>query len=457
MATIQLKSGGDLVATLKQFGHGDTLLLERGGRYEVPQGKLADIQDDDVTVGAFGDPGKPEPIVASRGDALFASGRRGLTIRDLRLEPGPLAAGTDPGTGLTLRNVRDAVVERVVITGHGQGMSVQGINGQRCSNVTARACRVFDNFDPADGKGQGVYASATDGLKLLGNLFVRNGWMPGRVRSNTLSHNAYVHQTCGPIDAAGNVFADASSHGLQARSGGAVRGNVFLGNPIHLSYGLMNGAGAPFPGGVVGDVDGNVFVGGRTIEASSTPRRGWGVELANTKRVRVTNNLAAHDQQGEPFFQLKPCRPDDVANAKLAIGILDLAFAGNLAWDWAGPVLAKQGVTAGVTGNRGIGRLVEQPSWAPPVQADLRAIVNLDVVRTLLMKVPGGATAAADLIARCRDAASPPPEDPQVALLRQQLAAVDAQITTTSLQLAALHDQRVTIKEKLAALGVLVP
>ena len=45
----------------------------------------------------------------------------------------------------------------------------------------------------------------------------------------------------------GNVFANASSHGLQARAGGIIENNLFLKNPI----GMVFGNGTSFtPGGV---------------------------------------------------------------------------------------------------------------------------------------------------------------------------------------------------------------
>src|SRR3712207_5292995 len=77
----------------------------------------------------------------------------------------------------------------------------------------------------------------------------------------------------------GNVFSNASSHGLQARSGGVIENNVFLNNPLHLSFGHVNGSPVK-PGGVTGSIRNNVFLGGGDI---GSLRRGLGVELGNIK------------------------------------------------------------------------------------------------------------------------------------------------------------------------------
>lgn len=445
MPVVQLPSGKDFATALAATPAGGTLLLQRGGRYDCT--RTPTVPTNGITLGAFGDPTLQEPRVASTAGALFAQGRNGLTIADVWFEP------PTPGKeGLILRNCDDLTLERLVVTKQGQGITLQGINGARSERVAVRYCRIFDNYDPADGKGQGLYAASVDGLKLTGNLFCRNGWMPGKVRSNPLSHNAYIQQQCGPAEVTYNVFADAASHGIQMRTGGNARFNVFVDNPIHMSYGHVNGAGVLFKGGVSGEVEDNVFVGGRTIETTTTTRRGWGMEISNTKRVRIRRNIAAHDLQGEPFFQLKPCYNDDTTGA---VGILDLEFSDNLAWDWIGLPLAKQGgITMGALGNKGIGRLIEQTSWAPPRAADLRTIVNLAVVRDALKRVPTDRTVA-DLIDRCRAAiAAPPPPPPPDPFLpqRQRIAAIDALLSGVAQRQAALDAERQQLVDERAAL-----
>lgn len=425
--TIHLRSGGDYAAALRALRGGQTLLLERGGTYDVDKGVLPYLTGGvaGVTIGAFGDAAKPPPRIASDRGGLYAERVSRLTVRDVQFKPRPIGVGD----GVRLLDVDDVTLEGLIVNEHAQGIVIQGVRG-RCQRVIVRGCRVYDNADPAGGKGQGLYASNTDGLVLVCNAFVRNGWLPGRVKSNVLSHNVYVHQSCGPIVAASNVFADAASHGLQARSGGAVRDNLFVGNPIQLSFGYVNGTGAPVAGGVSGTIAGNVFIGpGRDIAGS---KRGWGVELANCRSVVVENNLAAHDRQGAACWQLKPCGAQDNSRA---VGLLDLAFAGNRVWDWSGsPLHHDPRCREERTGNHSTTRLdlSGQTMWAPTIAADLTAIVNVDVVRELLKTTLTDRTVA-QLVDRCRAAV----EDPKLQPLRARLADLEGKLIPAAEEVAA--------------------
>src|SRR5207237_2145087 len=119
----------------------------------------------------------------------------------------------------------------------------------------------------------GLYVRNTDRALIEGNVFDHNGWND-HVRggaANVFSHNAYIQDNNSDIYVQDNIFANAASHALQMRSGGYVRNNVFINNPIGVLFGNGRDAKA---GGVQGDISGNVFVGSASINGAP---RGWAI------------------------------------------------------------------------------------------------------------------------------------------------------------------------------------
>jgi hypothetical protein len=208
----------------------------------------------------------------------------------------------------------------------------------------------------------------------------------------------------------GNLFSNASSHGIQQRSGGTCEGNVFVDNPIHQSYGLINGA-AGFPGGVSGTIKNNVYVGSRDINGSP---RGWAIELANILKVEVSDVLVANDRSGNAIA-VQVNVPQRVENPQQLVGILDLTIDASVyVWDWPrGPFWKNASIVPGGSGMLKLGQFACLSKWTPPMKADLTKIVSVDIVRELMRNVPTADTAAG-LIRACRiacgiDAPPPPP------------------------------------------------
>src|SRR5207247_2730040 len=134
-------------------------------------------------------------------------------------------------------------------------------------------------YDNGVGHSQGLYVSEVNGLLIEGNLFDHNGWNEQNGSGQTIfNHNVYMSGQNWNIVARKNISARASSHGMQARSGGKVEDNVFLANPISLSFGYVNGS-TVHVGGVKGYISGNVFLGNAKIGDAS---RGWAMEIRNT-------------------------------------------------------------------------------------------------------------------------------------------------------------------------------
>ena len=106
------------------------------------------------------------------------------------------------------------------------------------------------------------------------------------------NHDVYLSADNSGVVVSGNIFAHASSHGLQARSGGVVQNNLFIDDAIAMSYGLVNGSPMT-AGGVSGTVSGNVILGGDNIGPLT---RGGGIEIGNIApggNTTITDNLFA--------------------------------------------------------------------------------------------------------------------------------------------------------------------
>jgi hypothetical protein len=118
-----------------------------------------------------------------------------------------------------------------------------------------------------------------------------------------------------------------AAHGLQARPGGTVADNLFAQNPLAMSFGLVRGDKDPLPGGVTGEVSGNVILEGTDI--SATLRRGHGIEIANIKSAAVFDNIIAHNKSASKYgnaIQFESDQDD---------GIYNLVVENNIIHDWA--------------------------------------------------------------------------------------------------------------------------
>ncbi|HEX8913104.1 MAG TPA: right-handed parallel beta-helix repeat-containing protein [Humisphaera sp.] len=351
VAPAEVRVGRDQ-PTLPPLEPGRTYALERGGRWRVASLRVPT----GATLTAFGDPALDRPrLVSAGGPAVLLWNASNVTLRQLALE-GDLAS-----PALRVGGGGGIAVEGCEITLGSNGVSVEPVpggsatGGPRVVGVRFVGCDVHDNYTLGPTHAQGLYAAGVDGLVLEGNVFDANGWDAATGRGRTMfNHDVYVHATCGPVRAAGNVFARPGSHGMQARSGGVVAGNLFLDCPIGLSFGHLNGDGPPCRGGVSGEVSGNAFVGGADI---GTEKRGIPLEVGNVLRATVDRNLIAHfpRKSGYAAVNLAACRPGPGRDwDRDCVGIVDLTLSNNRVWDWGGiPIGLTYGATMGDNpGNR---------------------------------------------------------------------------------------------------------
>jgi hypothetical protein len=337
--------------SLLRSGMPDHMLLKRGDVWQeslhggVAWAKSGRDADEPMLIGAYGDAAAARPVLrtgAGRGFDLDGKAVHDLVIKGLHFHAhtrdpdAPTYTGTAAGeVGLRIVGApQRLVLEDNKVEAYQQNITIAEWNG-RPTDVKVRRNVVVDSYPTAaGGKSQGMYVTNADRVTIEGNLFDHNGW-DERVSFATASiynHNVYMQQINTGVVVRDNVFANASSHGLQARSGGEIRNNLFLRNAIGLSFGFVNG-GAVKAGGVTGTVDGNVFLDSHDIGGSA---RGWAVEVNNTKAgagVGIRNNVFAHDTRGTNAA-VRLDTGTGVTNPADAVGINDLTVEDNIAYRW---------------------------------------------------------------------------------------------------------------------------
>lgn len=356
--------------SLLRDGRGDQLLLKRGDTWTGPfpgWTKGGASADRPMVLGAY-DTGA-RPTIATSGSSGFhtaASGISHLVIQGIRItaaqrDPTSTAydasAATRVGIGLSVvAGGADVLIEDCLISHFATNVAIQ--NGG-ASNVRLRRNVIVDAHARGS-SAQGLFVDRVRGLLLEGNVFDHNGWNEAAgSRANIFSHNAYITASVSGVTIKGNIFANAASHGLQARSGGDILDNLFVANPLHLSYGLVRGDGSPAAGGVSGVVNGNVFLGTRDIDGQV---RGVGIQIANTRDggpTLVSNNIfsnvagngVAWQPGGFAAISLEVGSGKD--DAQLAAGLNDLSIQGNIIRNWAVGMSMEQGMTGGIAGSHG--------------------------------------------------------------------------------------------------------
>lgn len=335
---------------LLRNGMPDHMLLKRGDTWYEPlsaaewtlSGRDA---DEPMLVSSYGDAGAARPLLktgAKRGFDLNGKPVHDLVIKGLHFQAhtrDPDSSGftgsSGGDTGIRLVGAaRRILIEDNYVESYQQNVSVMDWNG-RPADITLRRNVVADAYATSSGgKSQGLYVDSSDRVTIEGNLFDHNGW-DERVSwavASQYNHNVYIQNTTTGIVVRDNIVANGSSHGVQARSGGEVRNNLFLRNAVGLSFGFVNGA-ALTPGGVTGTVDGNVFLDSRDINGVS---RGWGVEINNLRPdagVAVRNNVFAHDTRGTGAA-IRLDTGAGVTNASQGVGINDLTVEDNITYKW---------------------------------------------------------------------------------------------------------------------------
>jgi hypothetical protein len=363
-------------------GTGDRLLLKRGDTWNTPLPawkKSGASADRPMVVGAYGDGSRP--VIATRGASAFVSGvSSGRRVDHLYLIGLELTASArDPDspdfdaslvgrTGIGLQffaGGSDILIEDCRVSHFTTNVALQDGMGS-LANVRLRRNVIVDAYASPSVHSQGLFADGVNGLLLEGNVFDHNGWSSrvGGAPATVFNHNAYLSVRNESVRVIGNLFANAASHGLQARAGGDVLDNLFVANPLHMSFGLVRGDSPPRAGGVSGIINGNVFLGTRDINGQ---QRGFGLEIANTASDRATivsNNVFSNEgDNGVPwqaggFAAISLAVGSGRDDATLAAGLRNLRIDGNIIRRWAKGISFQNDLRAGGKGSTGYDGLV---------------------------------------------------------------------------------------------------
>jgi hypothetical protein len=332
--------------SLLRNGMPDQMLLKRGDAFEGILGgeygtweKGGRAPTELLVVGGYGTGARP--IIHSNTTALNCiNGQIGKNLALIGIElhawqRDPLSPGFDiEATKSAITGVRwlaagNLLIEDCYIHSFGTNIVVQKYEAS-ITNLSIRRSIIADAYSASAAHSQGAFISAVNGVLIEGNTFDHNGWNQAVAGGDAtmFNHNVYMAVGSTGVIVRDNIFSNASSHGLQARSGGEIVGNLFLDNPIHLSVG--NGD-IPVPSGVLAKIENNVFSGSRTL--SGMPR-GYGVDIQNLNpngQSTCSNNLFIGDSDSvAPAILLKPA---DVNYP--SVGINNLTIANNVVYGWA--------------------------------------------------------------------------------------------------------------------------
>lgn len=334
--------------SLLRDGAGDQMLLKKGDIWNEGLGywKISGKSPTQpLLIGAYGEGARPELRNAS-GYAMGAgspSARlhdvvvQGIRLYAAQRDPNnPAYNATVKSDGIYLAgNIENLTFEDMSVEYYNNNL-VASTYYSHFKNLQIRKSNLSFAYSDWKSHSQGAYIEGIDGILLEGNTFDHNGWndtVPSG-KPTIFNHNVYVQGISKNLVARGNIFSNASSHGLQARPGGIIEDNLFLDNPIGLSFGLVNGSGPLVPGGVTGKIASNVFVGGRGIGGEP---RGIGLELANIKAgagVTVEKNIFTKSYEGGVFAAINLSVSNNQNNGEMAGGLNDLTLKDNIVYKW---------------------------------------------------------------------------------------------------------------------------
>ncbi len=353
---------------LMRRGQPDIILFKRGETFPItetmPSGNLSGPDIDHVQrITAYGSGARP--IIQAKGVGflnfvntsvsnfvitsldIVAERPNGETVEGIRFNPKGVS--------------KNILIEDVKISKFLSNIVFYPYTGATMENVQVRRSQILDAYptkgtNGSVGHSQGMFSTHVFGLLLEENVFDHNGWTNrGPVATanegiaTIFNHNAYINSENRCFTAKGNIFSRASSHGLQARSGGILEDNLFLENPLALSYGAVNGDAVTqklLPGeGVSGRIDRNVALDTVDIvDDTDGFRREGGFTLGNTRWAGVRDNVLAHHQKrpglGGIGFDI---------DTQMGIGVHNVVFERNTLLDLVKGVRVDGGAFGAVT------------------------------------------------------------------------------------------------------------
>jgi len=352
--------------SLLRNNSGDELLLKSGDSWSETFGtwKLSGASaQSPIVIGSYGTGARPRILSGTLAGFLISNvAVNNLSVMGINFD----ASGRDPTLTSTpakstsptgfdvLGPASNILVENCEFQYYAINMNFQNYWGA-VNNVSVRR-NIDVNSYAFNGHSEGLYALGVHGLNLYGNVFDQDGYNNALgAWPNIYNHDAYISSENTGVVVSDNVFSRASATGLQARAGGIITNNLFVNNPVGLTYGLVNGANAT-PGGVTGSITGNVFMGGGSIGSTMM---GIGVEIGNIKPgagLLVSNNIFSTGVANSgPAIELT--NGSGQLNPSQLVGINDVTISHNTIYNWREGIVIIGGLKAGGTGVNALNRL----------------------------------------------------------------------------------------------------
>lgn len=351
------------------------LLLRRGDTWDENLDELKTSGKSAVEpllIGAYGDLKLPRPKLRTGAESAARATRDRVTsniaIMDIHFEAhtrfgAPQGADTPGARAIYwLAATESLLVENCIFDHYPMHVVAQQFyDGKLIKNVRLRKNFFMTSFKAPGSNSSPLYFSGIDNLLLEENFVDKGGWHENILTTSSFgSHNIYIQQSANNVITRRNIISRASAHGLQMRGGGDVQGNLFINNPINITWGIANGGGDVQPGGIVGEVYGNVVSGSKLIGGPLGPleenrhyRRGWGLELSQTKPGGGTSVRENIFTQSHALTEVEDVRHVDFltrenyagqairidtastdVNPLERIGVNDLLIANNIIHQW---------------------------------------------------------------------------------------------------------------------------
>jgi len=370
---------GKAVSLLRN-GYGDEMVLRRGDVWHDSLGlwwKSGESQQDPLLIGAYGSGARPQ-LDTGTADAMDCGETSHPIVDNIVIDgiafyadahdpssPSFNAKASPDGIHLVSQTT-NFTIEDCTFKYYVNNITMVNYFGP-ISHVTIERCNISYSFSSTGAHSEGTFLEGVQNIQLMGNVYDHDGWdTAGGGYATIFNHDVYVTATSGGLVARNNIFAEAGSHGLQARCGGSIEDNVFLDDPTGLSFGLVNGSPVT-PGGVTGDVVGNLFIGGRNI--SSALPRGTGLEIGNTYTATVADNLFA-DNPASEFPAIELGYGTDDTNPTDAAGLNNVTFNDNVIYNW--------------------GYGIESAAGLVPASAGPKALNNVSFINNQIQQITSG-------------------------------------------------------------------
>ncbi len=329
---------------LVRDGHPDWILFEAGDTFDSVfggWGLSGRSEGERLLVSTYGD--GPRPVFETNGQTFVNVGKGGvnhvafvgLHVYDNFRDPAHphFDPEAEPTTGFRMIGVNsDLVFEDLHVEFFKDNIVLQGPNGDEPQSRDVRIRRnIIRNSHSNQSHSQGIYIAQWEGVLIEQNLFDHNGWndaVPGAEKT-IFNHNVYVQTNARNITVRDNIFARASSHGIQVRPGGIVENNLFVENALAFFVTRADSV-----------VRRNVVLNGTDI-SESLPR-GFGISTFNLDTVLIEDNIVSQ-------------RVGNGGKPGIEAGGNAITLRDNIVWDWFnrdGQGIAINGTAVENTGNR---------------------------------------------------------------------------------------------------------